>query len=256
MITFEAISSFLTLTFLEIVLGIDNIIFISLLAERFPKAQRKKLMQTGLFLAMFVRILLLFGISWLIRMQKPFFEYHSENFSTEISLQVAILLFGGIFLLYKSTKEIFHKTEAQQDSNSKSKHNANSFVNALVQILMIDVVFSFDSILTAVGMTNGLDNALWIMVSAIVVSIIIMIGFATPVSNYIHKHVSLQILGLSFLMLIAFLLISEAAHLSETSILGQTIGGIPKGYLYFAILFSLGVEMLNISARKKNKAVS
>lgn len=254
MFSFELISSFLTLTFLEVVLGIDNIIFISILANRFPEDQRKKLMKTGLFLAMFVRILLLLGISWLIKMQEPLFSIHSKFFSSEISLQALILFAGGVFLLYKSTKEIFHKTEELAEEHNVQAKTVDKFSKAIIQILLIDVVFSFDSILTAVGMTNGVDYALYIMISAIVISIVIMIGFATPISDFINKHLSLQILGLSFLLLIGFLLISEAAHLSETVVLGKTIGNIPKGYLYFAIAFSLGVEMVNMKIRAKSKA--
>ena len=211
-------------------------------------------MKTGLFLAMFVRILLLLGISWLIKMQEPLFVIHTEFFASEVSLQAVILFLGGIFLLYKSTKEIFHKTE-ELDGDIPKENNTtvNSFTKALIQILLIDVVFSFDSILTAVGMTNGLDYALYIMISAIIISIVIMISFATPISTFINKHLSLQILGLSFLLLIGFLLISEGAHLSETLIFGKSIGNIPKGYLYFAIAFSLGVEVINMKIRKKSK---
>lgn len=254
MLSFEVISSFLTLTFLEVVLGIDNIIFISILANRFPEEQRSKLMKTGLFLAMFVRILLLLGITWLIKMQEPLFVIHSQFFSSEVSLQALILFGGGIFLLYKSTKEIFHKTEDISGVETKQKSDGiNKFSKALIQILLIDVVFSFDSILTAVGMTNGVDYALYIMISAIIISIIIMISFAMPISAFINKHLSLQILGLSFLLLIGFLLISEAAHISDTLILGKSIGNIPKGYLYFSIAFSLGVEMVNMKIRSKSK---
>ena len=250
MITPELIIAFLTLTFLEVVLGVDNIIFISILSGRFPIEQRKKLMQIGLFLAMIMRVLLLMGVNWLTRMQNTLIHFDSKYFSSNISIQTLILLAGGLFLLYKSTHEIFEKVEMELEEDTTDKKPAFSFSRALFQIVLIDIVFSFDSILTAVGMTNGIPYALWIMIAAVVIAITIMIGFADPVSRFVNKHPSLQILGLSFLLLIGFMLITEAASLSETVIMGSTISTIPKGYLYFAIAFSLGVEMLNMRIRK------
>ena len=250
MITPELIIAFLTLTFLEVVLGVDNIIFISILSGRFPIEQRKKLMQIGLFLAMIMRVLLLMGVNWLTRMQNILIHFDSKYFSSNISIQTLILLAGGLFLIYKSTHEIFEKVEMELEEDTTDKKPAFSFSRALFQIVLIDIVFSFDSILTAVGMTNGIPYALWIMIAAVVIAITIMIGFADPVSRFVNKHPSLQILGLSFLLLIGFMLITEAASLSETVIMGSTISTIPKGYLYFAIAFSLGVEMLNMRIRK------
>ena len=250
MITPDLIIAFLTLTFLEVVLGVDNIIFISILSGRFPVEQRKKLMQIGLFLAMIMRVLLLMGVNWLTRMQNTLIHFDSKYFSSNISIQTLILLAGGLFLIYKSTHEIFEKVEMELEEDTTDKKPAFSFSRALFQIVLIDIVFSFDSILTAVGMTNGIPNALWIMIAAVVIAITIMIGFADPVSRFVNKHPSLQILGLSFLLLIGFMLITEAASLSETVIIGSTISTIPKGYLYFAIAFSLGVEMLNMRIRK------
>ena len=250
MITPDLIIAFLTLTFLEVVLGVDNIIFISILSGRFPVEQRKKLMQIGLFLAMIMRVLLLMGVNWLTRMQNTLIHFDSKYFSSNISIQTLILLAGGLFLIYKSTHEIFEKVEMELEEDTKDKKPAFSFSRALFQIVLIDIVFSFDSILTAVGMTNGIPYALWIMIAAVVIAITIMIGFADPVSRFVNKHPSLQILGLSFLLLIGFMLITEAASLSETVIIGSTISTIPKGYLYFAIAFSLGVEMLNMRIRK------
>lgn len=244
MITPDLIIAFLTLTFLEVVLGVDNIIFISILSGRFPVEQRKKLMQIGLFLAMIMRVLLLMGVNWLTRMQNTLIHFDSKYFSSNISIQTLILLAGGLFLIYKSTHEIFEKVEMELEEDTTDKKPAFSFSRALFQIVLIDIVFSFDSILTAVGMTNGIPYALWIMIAAVVIAITIMIGFADPVSRFVNKHPSLQILGLSFLLLIGFMLITEAASLSETVIIGSTISTIPKGYLYFAIAFSLGVEML------------
>ncbi len=250
MITPDLIIAFLTLTFLEVVLGVDNIIFISILSGRFPIEQRKKLMQIGLFLAMIMRVLLLMGVNWLTRMQNTLIHFDSKYFSSNISIQTLILLAGGLFLIYKSTHEIFEKVEMELEEDTTDKKPAFSFSRALFQIVLIDIVFSFDSILTAVGMTNGIPYALWIMIAAVVIAITIMIGFADPVSRFVNKHPSLQILGLSFLLLIGFMLITEAASLSETVIIGSTISTIPKGYLYFAIAFSLGVEMLNMRIRK------
>lgn len=250
MITPDLIIAFLTLTFLEVVLGVDNIIFISILSGRFPIEQRKKLMQIGLFLAMIMRVLLLMGVNWLTRMQNTLIHFDSKYFSSNISIQTLILLAGGLFLIYKSTHEIFEKVEMELEEDTTDKKPAFSFSRALFQIVLIDIVFSFDSILTAVGMTNGIPNALWIMIAAVVIAITIMIGFADPVSRFVNKHPSLQILGLSFLLLIGFMLITEAASLSETVIIGSTISTIPKGYLYFAIAFSLVVEMLNMRIRK------
>lgn len=250
MITPDLIVAFLTLTFLEVVLGVDNIIFISILSGRFPLEQRKKLMQIGLFLAMMMRVLLLIGVNWLTRMQNTLIHFDSKYFSSNISIQTLILIAGGLFLIYKSTHEIFEKVELELEEDTTDKKPAFSFSRALFQIVLIDIVFSFDSILTDVGMTNGIPYALWIMIAAVVISITIMIGFADPVSRFVNKHPSLQILGLSFLLLIGFMLITEAASLSETVIMGSTISTIPKGYLYFAIAFSLGVEILNMRIRK------
>lgn len=250
MITPDLIVAFLTLTFLEVVLGVDNIIFISILSGRFPLEQRKKLMQIGLFLAMMMRVLLLIGVNWLTRMQNTLIHFDSKYFSSNISIQTLILIAGGLFLIYKSTHEIFEKVELELEEDTTDKKPAFSFSRALFQIVLIDIVFSFDSILTAVGMTNGIPYALWIMIAAVVISITIMIGFADLVSRFVNKHPSLQILGLSFLLLIGFMLITEAASLSETVIMGSTISTIPKGYLYFAIAFSLGVEILNMRIRK------
>jgi predicted tellurium resistance membrane protein TerC len=246
----DVIIAFLTLTFLEVVLGIDNIIFISILASKFPEKNRKKLMQTGLALAMIMRILLLLGINWLIHIQTVIISIDRSWFNAQITLQSLILLVGGLFLLYKSTHEIYQKVETVEALQADVPPQSSVF-KALIQIVLIDLVFSFDSILTAVGMTNGIPFALWIMIGAIVLSILIMIGFAGPINQFINIHPSIQILGLSFLLLIGFMLITEAAHLSHTSLFGSTIGSIPKGYLYFAIAFSLGVEMINIKLRRR-----
>lgn len=251
MITPDLVVAFLTLTFLEIVLGIDNIIFISIFANRFPVDKQKKLIQIGLLLAMILRIAMLSGISWLIQIKTTLFNVNLDWFSSNISIQALILLAGGLFLLYKSTLEIFQKVEDIEEDPINKNLKSISYSRALIQIILIDIVFSFDSILTAVGMTNGIPYALWIMIISVIVSIIIMMSFAAPVSRYINKHPSLQILGLSFLLLIGFMLIAESAYLSNTTFFGSSIGRIPKGYLYFSITFSLGIEMINMRIRKK-----
>jgi predicted tellurium resistance membrane protein TerC len=251
LITPDLVVAFLTLTFLEIVLGIDNIIFISILANRFPLDKQKKLIQIGLFLAMILRIAMLSGISWLIQIKTTLFNVNLDWFSSNISIQALILLAGGLFLLYKSTLEIFQKVEDIEEDPINKNLKSISYSRALFQIILIDIVFSFDSILTAVGMTNGIPYALWIMIISVIVSIIIMMSFAAPVSRYINKHPSLQILGLSFLLLIGFMLIAESAYLSNTTFFGSSIGRIPKGYLYFSITFSLGIEMINMRIRKR-----
>lgn len=244
----------LTLTFLEIVLGIDNIIFISITTAKLKEKDRKRATKIGMFLAMFMRIALLFGISLLIAMKEPWLSFDLEWASMHISGQSLILFLGGLFLLYKSTNEIREKVDERGEEEKELKRSAaKSFGNVIFQIIMIDIVFSFDSILTAVGMTNGIEGAIYIMVTAVVISVLIMMQFAVPVGTFVNKHPSIQILALSFLVLIGFMLITEAAHLAEASFFGATVSSIPKGYLYFAIAFSLLVEVLNMKMSKANK---
>lgn len=242
----------LTLTFLEIILGIDNIIFISIVTGKLPPEDRKKATRVGLFLAMFMRIGLLFGITLLIAMKEPFWSVDWGWFKADFTGQAVILLAGGIFLIYKSTKEIHekvdHKGHEEQTIGSAAK---KSFTSIIVQILMIDIIFSVDSILTAVGMTNGIEGALTIMITAVVISVGIMMLFAVPVGNFVNANPSIQILGLAFLILIGFMLTTESMHLSGAELAGQHVGAVPKGYLYFAIAFSLAVEFLNMKMRKK-----
>ena len=253
--TVDAIVALLTLTFLEIVLGIDNVIFISIVTGKLPEQQRKKATRVGLFLAMFIRIALLFCISWLVQLKDPFLSFDYGWCKADFNGQALILLVGGIFLLYKSTKEIHSKVnhiEHITDSNEAGKSVKTSFTATIAQILMIDIIFSLDSILTAVGMTNGLNGALLIMIIAVILSVGIMMLFAVPVGNFVNNNPSIQILALSFLILIGFMLITESMHLSHSVVLGQEVGAIPKGYLYFAIAFSLGIEFLNMRIRKKS----
>ena len=247
----DAWMALLTLTFLEIVLGIDNIIFISIAAGKLEPSQRKKATNIGLMLAMVMRIVLLFGITWLTRLKKPLIVLNEEWLHGAISGQALILFGGGLFLLYKSTKEIHEKVEDRgHDEREVTKARSKSMMNAIVQITVINIVFSFDSILTAIGMTNGISpnptDALILMIVAVVISVVIMMLFANPVGNFVNRHPSIQILGLSFLILIGFMLIAEAAHLSHLVVFDNEVGSIPKGYLYFAIAFSLLVEFLDL----------
>lgn len=244
----------LTLTFLEIILGIDNIIFISISANKLPKEQQKKATMLGLLLAMITRILLLFSVSYLIALKDPFIMINNSWLETGITGQSVILLLGGLFLLYKSTSEIHHKMEKTTNINSNTNSKTSTFSKIIIQIILIDIVFSFDSILTAVGMTNGIDGALTIMILAIIISMIIMMVFANSVSTFVNNNPTIQMLALSFLILIGFMLIAEGAHLSHLRIFNKSIGAIPKGYLYFAITFSLVVEALNMKIRKTKKS--
>ena len=245
----------LTLTFLEIILGIDNIIFISIVTGKLPPEKRKRATKIGMFLAMFMRIALLFGVTILIAMKEPWFSFDWGFMSAGVSGQGIILLLGGLFLIYKSTKEIHEKVDEKGEEEKEIKKTAaKTFGNVLLQIILIDLVFSIDSILTAVGMTNGVEGALYIMVTAVVISVAIMMQFAVPVGTFVNNHPSIQILALSFLILIGFMLITEAAHLSNALIFGNHVTPIPKGYLYFAIAFSLLVEVLNMKTARKNKS--
>lgn len=240
-----------TLTFLEIVLGVDNIIFISISANKLPKAEQPKARNIGLILAMVFRVILLFGISYLIAMQDALIHFDNEWLQGGFSGQSLILIAGGLFLLYKSTSEIHHKIEGENEEESATNKKKISLSKVIMQITIINIVFSFDSILTAVGMTNGVDGALIIMIISVVLSGIIMMIFAGPVGRFVNEHPSIQMLGLSFLIMIGFMLIAEGAHLGHLNILGTEVGIIPKGYMYFAISFSLFVEFLNIKMRKK-----
>lgn len=243
--------SLLTLTFLEIVLGVDNIIFISIASSKLKPEDQKKATNIGLILAMVMRILLLFGISWLIAMNEPWKSFDWGWASGGWTGQSLILIVGGIFLLYKSTSEIHHKLEGHEEEITDKK--STSLTNAIIQITLINIVFSFDSILTAVGMTNGIVGALLIMIIAVVISVLIMMIFAVPVGRFVNKHPSIQMLGLAFLILIGFMLIAEGAHLAHLQILDTEVGTVPKGYLYFAIAFSLLVEFLNLKMRSSKR---
>ncbi|OFY88810.1 MAG: hypothetical protein A3K10_14705 [Bacteroidetes bacterium RIFCSPLOWO2_12_FULL_31_6] len=222
----------LTLTFLEIVLGIDNIIFISIVAGKLPKSKQKKARLIGLSLALITRIILLFGITWLVGLTNPIVTI--KGFA--LSWKDIILIAGGLFLIAKSTSEIHHKVEGEQEKDNKIVKGVSGFNKAILQIVLLDIIFSFDSILTAVGLTHEL----MLMVIAVIVSILVMMIFAAAISNFINRHPTLQVLALSFLILIGFMLGVEALHFE-----------VPKGYIYFAVFFSLVVEIINLRMRKK-----
>ena len=231
----EGLVALLTLTFLEIVLGVDNIIFISIVSNKLPVNQQAKARNIGLALAMIFRVGLLLGITWIIGFTEPLFTVLDHG----VSGRDLILAAGGLFLLAKSTSEIHHKIEGEEHSEGVSAKKA-SLGPIIVQIVLLDMVFSFDSILTAVGLTEEVV----IMIIAVVISIGIMMIFAGAISRFIANHPTLQILALSFLILIGFMLIVEALHYE-----------VPKGYIYFAVGFSLLVEVLNMRFRKSRNPV-
>lgn len=248
----------LTLVFLEIVLGIDNIVFLSIMSAKVPPAQQAHARTTGLLLAMLARIGLLFGISLLMRLQKPLFSFHTQWADGSVTGQSLVILAGGLFLLYKSVSEVHNKLEgtAAQPVNNTGRSN---FWRVILQIVLLDIVFSFDSVLTAVGMVSfndyGYAGAMSIMVLAIVVAVMMMLFFSGPISAFVNNHPTIQMLALSFLILIGVMLLVEAAHLAGITLFGKEIHEIPKGYIYFAIGFSLLVEWLNMKLfkRKRNK---
>lgn len=223
----------ITLTVLEIVLGIDNIIFISILAGKLPKAQQAKARQIGLALAMFTRILLLASLAWIVSLSAPLFTV----VGLEITGRDLILIGGGVFLLFKATREIHDKLEGGHEHTSVK--GGPSFASTIIQILLLDVVFSLDSVITAVGMAQEL----WVMIAAVVIAVLIMLFSSGPISNFVNHHPTIKMLALSFLLLIGFTLVVEGLHQH-----------IPKGYIYFAMGFSVLVEMLNLRLRPSTAA--
>jgi predicted tellurium resistance membrane protein TerC len=240
----EAWISLFTLTMLEIVLGIDNIVFISILAGKLPEHQQKKARQIGLALAMITRVLLLFSLTWIMKLTAPLFNVADWLSITNtdwisqlaISGRDIILITGGLFLIYKSTHEIHTKLEGVEDADAKVK--VHSFSGTIVQILILDIVFSLDSVITAVGMADDIK----IMIAAVIISVIIMMISAGSISSFVNKHPTVKMLALSFLLLIGVSLLAEG--------LDQHI---PKGYIYFAMAFSIGVEMLNLRMKRNSR---
>jgi len=230
LITLAGIISLLSLTLMEIVLGVDNIIFISILTGRLPEQEQKTARLIGLGLALIMRIALLFMITWLIGLNKSLFTLFEHSFTG----RDIILMAGGIFLIYKSTGEIHEKLEGGEKTESETK--ILSMKAAIFQIVMLDIVFSFDSILTAIGLVQNIA----IMIVAVIISMIIMILSAENISDFINKHPTLKILALAFLLMIGILLLVEGFHVH-----------VPKGYIYFAMFFALLVELLNMRIKKK-----
>ncbi|MBC7796039.1 MAG: TerC family protein [Pyrinomonadaceae bacterium] len=219
-----------TLTLLELVLGIDNIIFISILSDKLPENQRDKARFTGIALAMITRILLLFSLSWVIGLTAPLFNV----FGKDVSGRDLILIIGGLFLMGKATREIHGKLEGEEENETKK--TPASFTSIIIQILLLDLVFSLDSVITAVGMVDQL----WVMITAVVISVAFMLFASGAISSFVNRHPTLKMLALSFLLLIGTSLVAEGLHFH-----------IPKGYIYFAMAFSVLVEMFNLGLRKK-----
>jgi len=231
----EAWLAFVTLTVLELVLGIDNVIFIAILADKLPEERRDSVRRTGLLIAMFMRIALLFVLTWLVGATAPLFTI----FGNAISWRDLILITGGLFLLWKSTKEIDQLLEG--DAEHGSSGVKATFNAVLLQIVVIDIVFSFDSIITAVGMARDLE----VMVAAVVASVALMMAFASAISRVVSAHPTIKMLALSFLFVIGVLLIADGFD-----------HHVPKGYIYFAMAFSVLVEMLNIRVRRRTATVA
>jgi predicted tellurium resistance membrane protein TerC len=232
LLTTEGIVSLLTLTFLEIVLGIDNIVFISITAGRLPAADQKKARNVGILLALVVRIALLLGVSWIIGLKDPILTIRTF----ELSFRDVILVIGGLFLLGKSSSEIHAKLEGETEDPRDVK--VLSLTGAIIQIILLDIVFSLDSILTAVGLVEDV----LIIVIAILISLAVMLIFARKISDFIHTHPAMKLLAISFLMMIGLVLVIEGLHVH-----------VPKGYIYFSMAFALGIEILNMKIRKRTK---
>jgi predicted tellurium resistance membrane protein TerC len=232
----DIIVPLVSLICLEVILGIDNIIFISILADKLPESQRKKLRYWGIGLAMVMRLCLLALISWILKLDKTLFTISDVDFSGK----GLILIIGGLFLIYKSTKEIYHKTEALKTPEAELPKKG-SFNKLLGEVIILDLVFSIDSIITAVGMVQEL----WIMYTAVIVTVIIMLIASKPISEFITKHPSFKVLALCFLMMIGVSLIAEGFHFE-----------IPKGYIYFSMAFAFLVDVIQMNTIKPNKTGS
>jgi len=229
--------SLLTLTVLEIVLGIDNIIFISILSGKLPPEQQRKARQLGLGLALITRVILLCGLAWVVKLDRPFWEPTIVSWKLAVSGKDIILILGGLFLLGKSTFEIHEKLEGVD--GEKTQRLTPTFNGVIVQIMLLDIVFSLDSVITAVGMVPQIG----VMIAAVIVAMIIMLLFVNRISDFVDRHPTIKMLALSFLILIGCMLVAEGFHKH-----------IPKGYIYFAMAFSVGVEVLNIKFRAKQAA--
>lgn len=229
----ESWIALLTLTFLEVVLGIDNILFISIVSKGLPPLEQKRARTIGLSLALIMRVGLLLGITYIIRLTNPLFSI----FGSDISIKDLVLMLGGLFLVFKSVMEVHHKMEGP---DSEKKPKAATLSNVIIQIILLDMIFSFDSILTAIGLTEHL----LLMIIAVVVAMGVMMAFAGTISDFVQKHPTLEILALSFLILIGFMLFIEGWHYE-----------VPKGYIYFSVFFALVVELINMRLRRARNPV-
>ena len=236
--------AFLTLSALEIILGIDNIIFISVIANRLPKEIREQVRRFGLIFALLTRILLLLSLSWVMGLTNPLFHFSDQA----ISGRDLILLLGGFFLIWKASKEIYTEVEvgdheeisSQSNSTNSQKSLKKLFISSVVQIGLLDIIFSLDSVITAVGMVDQIG----VMIAAVLASVLIMLVAAKPIGDFVHRHPSIKVLALSFLTVVGVVLIAEGMGVH-----------IPKGYVYVAMAFSLSVELLNIRSREKKKSI-
>ncbi len=237
--TTQSLISLFTLTLLEIVLGIDNIIFVSIISSKLPPNQQSKARNIGLALALIMRILLLFGISWVLSLEKPWISFEALGKAFEFTGKDLILLIGGFFLIGKSVSEIHGKLEGEDElEETKPAATSNALASIIAQITVINLVFSFDSILTAIGLVKEVP----IMIIAVVLSAIVMLIFARSVNDFINRHPTFKILALSFLILIGFLLAVEAFDVH-----------VDKGYVYFAMAFAVVIEIINMQIRKRSK---
>jgi predicted tellurium resistance membrane protein TerC len=231
----DAIIPLISLIALEVILGIDNIIFISILADKLPEDQRKSLRFWGIMLAMLMRLGLLAFISWILKLDKTLFSVMDIDFSGK----GIILILGGLFLIYKSTKEIYYKTEVASQGVQNNTPQKNTFTRLLSEVIILDLVFSIDSIITAVGMVQEL----WVMYTAVIATVLIMLVASGPISEFIRKHPSFKILALCFLMMIGVALLAEGFHLE-----------IPKGYIYFSMAFAFLVDIIQMKTAPKSGA--
>jgi len=243
LLTLDSLISLITLSLLEIVLGIDNVIFVSILLGRVPKASRTKARKIWMFAGIAVRILLLMGLGWIVKNgTAELFGFNWGARHLAFNLRNVIMFIGGLFLLYKTVKEIHHKLEGEEPAAGATIQKPASFASIVGQIILVDMIFSFDSIITAVGLAQHVE----IMIVAVIIAMIIMFLFSERISDFIHKHPTLKMLALSFLLMVGFSLFFEGLepiHHKE----------IPKGYIYFAMAFSFGVELMNMWMRKKTK---
>ncbi|HWP39503.1 MAG TPA: TerC family protein [Tepidisphaeraceae bacterium] len=252
LLSFQALIALVTLTILEIVLGIDNIVFISVLADKLPPEQQSKARLTGLSLAMILRIVLLLSISWIMGLTSPipliggwFSPVLGDK--THLNWRDAILLLGGVFLIYKATTEIHDKLEGGEHA-AVPRGSGISFAGVITQILLLDIVFSLDSVITAVGMVQTSPQHRWvgltIMITAVMIAVGVMLFAAKPISDFVNRHPTVKMLAFAFLILVGVVLVVDASHRH-----------IPKGYIYFAMAFSIAVEMLNLRVRKVSQPV-